>query len=84
MTGDNYRGLEGGGGDAQRETRTCVPLGGLIKSSLGCLSRCWRPEQNGRTSDPIEKKYVHTPTHAASSFLKTTTTKDIQRANEIL
>ncbi|KAK4041551.1 hypothetical protein C8A01DRAFT_14722 [Parachaetomium inaequale] len=82
MARDNYRDLEGAGDGTPKETRTCLPLG-LIKSSLGSLSRCWRPEQDGRP-DPFEKKYVHTPTHAASSFLKTTTTRDIQRANEIL
>jgi hypothetical protein len=34
--------------------------------------------------DPFEKKYVHVPTHAASSFLKTATTRDMQKANAIL
>ncbi len=86
MTRDDYRNLERGEPDRTRkETRTCAPLG-LIKSSLGSLARCcWRPEQDDcRPSDPFEKKYVHVPTHAASSYLKTTTTKNMQKANEIL
>jgi hypothetical protein len=82
MARDNYHDLELAGDDTPKESRTCLPLG-LIKSSLESLSRCWRSEQDGRR-DPFEKKYVHTPTHAASSYLKTTTTRDIQRANEIL
>lgn len=89
MARDDYRDLERNEAaeaeaeKTRKETRTCVPLG-LIKSSLGSLARCcWRPEQP-TPSDPFEKKYVHTPTHAASSFLKTTTTKTMQSANEIL
>lgn len=82
MTGDNYHHLERDA-EAQKEERTCSPLG-VLMSSLGALSRCWRPEQNKQASDPFEKKYVHKPTHAASSYLKTTTTRDMQRANEIL
>jgi hypothetical protein len=83
MARDDYRSLEQDGKEAPDKNRTCSPLG-LIKSTLESLSRCWRPEHEDRTSDPFEKKYVHTPTHAASSFLKTATSKDMQRANEIL
>ncbi|KAK4251277.1 hypothetical protein C7999DRAFT_28312 [Corynascus novoguineensis] len=67
-----------------RQTRTCSPLD-LIKSSLESVSRRLRSEQSGKAStNSLQKKYVHTPTHAASSFLKTTTTREMQRANEIL
>jgi hypothetical protein len=86
MAPNNYHNLER---DEQQEetartTQTCLPLA-LVKTSLECLSRCWRSEQGrNRISDPFEKKYVHKPTHAASSFLRTATTRDIQRANEVL
>jgi len=67
-----------------RQTRTCSPLD-LLKSSLESVSRRLRSEQSGTASThSLQKKYVHTPTHAASSFLKTTTTREMQRANEIL
>jgi hypothetical protein len=86
MAPDNYRDLEK---DEQQEetartTRTCHPLA-LVKTSLERLTRGWRLEQDSnRTSDPFEKKYVHKPTHAATSFLKTATTRDMQAANEVL
>jgi hypothetical protein len=83
MARDDYRSLQQDETIAPDETRTCSPLG-LIKSTFESLSRCWRAEHEDRTSDPIEKKYVHTPTHAASSFLKTATSKDMRKANEIL
>jgi hypothetical protein len=83
MVRDDYHSLEQDGKEAPDENRTCSPLS-LIKSTLESLSCCWRPEHEDPTSDPFEKKYVHTPTHAASSFLKTATSKDMQRANEIL
>ncbi|KAK4240865.1 hypothetical protein C8A03DRAFT_31033 [Achaetomium macrosporum] len=61
----------------------------LLKSSLSFLSRCWRPEgdPDDQTSEHLAErktKYMHTPTNAATSFLKTTTTRTMQRANEIL
>lgn len=66
--------------DTRKETRTCSPLG-LIKS----ISHWWHAEQHDQTPEPADKKkYFHMPTHAASSYLKTTTTKSTQRANEIL
>lgn len=83
MENGNYRDLERDGPNTPKETRTCLPLG-LIKSSLGSIARCWGPKQGGHMPDPFEKKYVHTPTHAASSFLKTATTRDMQKANEII
>ncbi len=89
MARNDYRDLGQNGAATEKtskETRGCMPLG-LIKSSLGSLARCcWNPghEDSQTPSDPFEKKYVHTPTHAASSFLKTTTTRNMQSANEIL
>jgi hypothetical protein len=85
MAPNNYHNLER---DEQQEetattTRTCLPVA-LVKTSLEHLSRFWRPEQDNRTSDPFEKKYVHKPTHAATSFLRTATTKSMQVANEVL
>ena len=70
--------------ETARTVRTCLPLA-LVKTSLERLSRYWHPEQgSSQTSDPFEKKYVHKPTHAATSFLRTATTKDMQAANEVL
>ena len=89
MARDDYRDLdqnEAAAEKTRKETRRCTPLS-LIKSSLGSLARCcWNPghEDSQTPSDPFEKKYVHTPTHAASSFLKTATTRNMQSANEIL
>lgn len=84
MMRDGSRKPEEDNSSAQEDKGTCSPLG-MIKSSIGLISRWWRPEQASRTSEPApEKKYVHTPTHAASSFLKTTTTKSMQSANDIL
>jgi hypothetical protein len=71
------------GHDTEREAswRHYQPIA-LLKSSLSFLSRCWRPEED--PDDHQKIKYMHTPTNAATSFLKTTTTRSIQEANEIL
>ncbi|KAK3382372.1 hypothetical protein B0T24DRAFT_587133 [Lasiosphaeria ovina] len=86
-----------GGADRQSD-RTCSPLG-LLKSWSSCFSRAEDSTDAGAPSNTAaetaappppppeeakEKKYVHVPTHAASSYLKTTTTSEIQKANEIL
>ncbi|GAB1310037.1 hypothetical protein MFIFM68171_00247 [Madurella fahalii] len=84
MTRDCFRKPERDGINTPEQKRTCSPLS-MVKSSIGSITRWWRPEQDPRASKPApEKKYVHTPTHAASSFLKTTTTRSMQSANEIL
>ncbi|KXX82223.1 hypothetical protein MMYC01_201787 [Madurella mycetomatis] len=84
MASDSFRNPERDSKNTQEGKTICSPLG-MIKSSIGSVSRWWRPERDSRTSEPApEKKYVHTPTHAASSFLKTTTTRSMQSANEIL
>jgi len=83
MARDDYRHLKRDEQETQKKTRSCAPLG-LIMSSLGSFSRCWCSAEDGQAPAPVEKKYVHTPTHAASSYLKTTTTRNMQKANEIL
>ncbi|KAK3899569.1 hypothetical protein C8A05DRAFT_36815 [Staphylotrichum tortipilum] len=67
----------------QQQTRTCIPLD-MLKSSLTSLSRCWHHNPSSNPRDPFEKKYTHTPTHAATSYLKTTTTRTMQTANDII
>ncbi len=69
----------------------CSPLG-VLKSVKTGLSYWWQPgrehDQRRTASSPsaeVEtKKYVHVPTHAASSHLSTTASKSIKKANEIL
>ncbi len=65
-----------------KSTRTCLPLD-MLKSSLTSLAHCWRHSPSP-VPDPFEKKYTHTPTHAATSYLKTTTTRTMQAANDII
>lgn len=87
MALDKYCALRPDDQGARKGGRACQPLGGLLKSSLASLSRCWRidhEDDDGPAPCPSEKKYVHVPTHAASSFLKTTTTRGIAKANEVL
>ncbi|KAK0664603.1 hypothetical protein QBC41DRAFT_233599 [Cercophora samala] len=80
MTRENYHVIPLDNEDRGPKRQSCSPLG-FIKS----FGRWWSHDSKQNTAEPSpEKKYVHTPTHAASSFLKTTTTRDIQRANEIL
>ncbi|KAK1752521.1 hypothetical protein QBC47DRAFT_404846 [Echria macrotheca] len=52
-------------------------------STLDLIKRLWKGKEAEPPAQP-EKKYVHVPTHAASSHLKTTSSKSIQKANEIL
>ncbi|KAG7293398.1 hypothetical protein NEMBOFW57_003448 [Staphylotrichum longicolle] len=58
MARDDYRNVEQDEQETQKKTRSCMPLG-LIMSSLGTLSRCWRPEENNQTPAPVEKKYAN-------------------------
>ncbi|SPQ17811.1 2dbce6ed-c881-4e3b-a51e-03476da69990 [Thermothielavioides terrestris] len=84
MASNEYRPIKQGEQNAHKNARTCLRLG-LIKSSLESLSHWWRAEHEDPTaSQPVEKKYMHRPTHAGSSFLRTTTTRGMQEANEIL
>ncbi|KAK3394241.1 hypothetical protein B0H63DRAFT_40827 [Podospora didyma] len=95
MAKDGYHDMERQEAEEQEMNRACSPLG-LFKSSFESISRCcWQssspddeplpPPPRAPLSSPLpEKKYVHVPTHAASSFLRTTTTKPIRKANEIL
>lgn len=79
MTRENYHVIPLDNEERGSRRSSCSPLG-FIKS----VGRWWSHDSKKATPEPSpEKKYVHTPTHAASSFLKTTTTRDIQRANEI-
>ena len=70
-------------GDQKDERRTCSPLG-MIKSSMKSVARWWSPDHFDQVPQAPPKPYFHTPTHAASSFLKTTRNKAMDRANEIL
>ncbi|KAK4204037.1 hypothetical protein QBC40DRAFT_273833 [Triangularia verruculosa] len=81
MTRENYHVIPLDNDTRGSKSRhSCSPLG-LIKS----FGRWWSHDSKRNISEPTaEKKYIHTPTHAASSFLKTTTTRGIQKANEIL
>ncbi len=86
MARDDDQGPERREPERRTESWTCVPYR-PIRIFLETFSHCcWRPEQleGSQPSDPTDKKYFHTPTHAASSFLKTTTTRNMQSANEIL
>ncbi|KAK4462091.1 hypothetical protein QBC42DRAFT_268675 [Cladorrhinum samala] len=62
---------------------------GLLQSSFESIShwfsssRPWSKSEIRPTVDP-EKRYVHVPTHAAVSHLKTTSSPSIRRANEVL
>ncbi|KAK0618180.1 hypothetical protein B0T17DRAFT_328054 [Bombardia bombarda] len=89
MPWDNRRDLERNeAGNREQGNLSCPPLG-LIKSSVSkTVSRWWRPQEDDNKPPtqpaPVERRYVHVPTHAASSFLKTTTTSRIRKANEVL
>ncbi|KAL2125426.1 hypothetical protein VTJ04DRAFT_1791 [Mycothermus thermophilus] len=72
---------------------SCFPLGVLMACLGAALSCCrWPSERPAITTvappplPPVlsEKKIPYQPTHAAMSYLKTTTTREIRRANEIL
>ncbi|KAK4180144.1 hypothetical protein QBC36DRAFT_320757 [Triangularia setosa] len=80
MTRENYHVIPLVSEERGSKRHSCSPLG-FIKS----LGRWWPHDSKQDTPElPLEKKYVHVPTHAASSFIKTTTTRDIRKANEIL
>jgi hypothetical protein len=56
---------------------------------MGGISRWWQPNKEFiKEADEmprlLEERYVHVPVHAGSSFMKTTTTREVLRANEIL
>lgn len=92
MTRDNYhiipldqkeRGTTAG---ADEKRKSCpLPLG-KIKSFFGSISRGWSYESNKHSTNPEapQKKYVHTPTHAASSHLRTMSNASMKKANEVL
>ncbi|KAK3985384.1 hypothetical protein QBC44DRAFT_157425 [Cladorrhinum sp. PSN332] len=81
--------LQHNDGDHRTKHHTsCSPLG-LVKSSLKSISHWWpsssNPEPKTSTAPTTEKKkYVHVPTHAAVSHLRTTSSPSIRRANEVL
>ena len=57
------------------------------RSCFGGLLSYWRPlgkKETDQHHDAFEKKYVHVPTHAASSFMQTATSREMKKANEIL
>ncbi|KAK4167273.1 hypothetical protein QBC43DRAFT_286201 [Cladorrhinum sp. PSN259] len=79
---------EGNNNENTTHRTKCSPLG-LLKSSFRSLSHCWpsssNPEQETTTVPGVEKeKYVHVPTHAAMSHLRTTSSPTIRQANEVL
>ncbi|KAK1774960.1 hypothetical protein QBC45DRAFT_336375 [Copromyces sp. CBS 386.78] len=86
MPGENNGDLERDGREAQMDTRpTRSPLGlftGSVESLTRCLSRS--SKESKPAAETSGKKYVHTPTHAATSHLKTTRTRNMDRANEVL
>ncbi|KHE81789.1 hypothetical protein GE21DRAFT_1310927 [Neurospora crassa] len=84
MPGDNKDDLERGGREAQSKTKpTRSPLS-LLEGSVESLTRCL--SRSSKEPKPVAetpgKKYVHTPTHAAASHLKTTRTRNMDQANE--
>ena len=62
----------------------------LLKTMKHGVSRWWKPSKEHearpgmRTEDIEVKKYVHVPTHAASSHLSTTTNPRMAKANDLL
>jgi hypothetical protein len=78
-------------GDDANSGSCCSPLG-FVKNVRTGVSYWWKPEHHGAgrrhhaspTASPNDKKYVHVPTHAASSHLRTTSTATMQEANEAL
>jgi len=47
------------------------------------ISELWK-RKDPPPAEPEQKKYFHIPTHAASSHLKTTSSRIIREANEVL
>ena len=59
------------------------------RSCFGGMLSYWRPlgrrdADQHQQRDVFEKKYVHVPTHAASSFMQTATPREMKKANEII
>ncbi|KAK4191856.1 hypothetical protein QBC35DRAFT_279510 [Podospora australis] len=69
--------------EEEKKRAKCLPLG-KIKSFFTSISHGWSYESNKAAPKTPEKKYVHTPTHAASSHIRTTSNGSIRKANEIL
>lgn len=71
---------------AKSRRRSCVYLClGAIGSVVGAISSWWQPNAEPEEMPRLlEERYVHVPEHAASSFMKTTTSREMSRANEIL
>ncbi len=60
-----------------------------VQSIKHKLARGWRPDsekgcQEASTVPIIEPKYIHIPTNAAVSHLRTTANSNMARANEVL
>lgn len=49
----------------------------------GILRYCRRQEVEVEEDRTDQKKYIHVPTHAASSFLETATPRTMREANEV-
>ncbi|KAK4231825.1 hypothetical protein QBC38DRAFT_451058 [Podospora fimiseda] len=72
-------------GRKHHHTSFCSPLGLLRAiSNLWPTSSNPEPKTNTNTNTTEKKKYVHVPTHAAKSHLRTTSSPSIRRANEVL
>ncbi|KAI1844577.1 hypothetical protein JX265_001562 [Neoarthrinium moseri] len=56
----------------------------LLKGMFWGKSNSERGISVPEEEETVPKKYVHVPTHAASSFLRTATPKHMKKANEIL
>lgn len=74
----------------KRHRRSCIHICLLSAISvMGGISRWWQPNKEfikeaDELPQLLEERYVHVPVHAGSSFMKTTTTREVLRANEIL
>lgn len=86
MLGDNNSDLERNGREAQMDTKPARSPLGLFKGSVESLTRCLSrsSKESKPASEASGKKYVHTPTHAATSHLKTTRSRNMDRANDVL
>jgi len=61
---------------------TDLPLKNILGRVFGAL--CGGRRDGRQRKDPLEKKYMHVPTYAASDFLATATPRYMKKANEIL
>ncbi|KAK1764839.1 hypothetical protein QBC33DRAFT_561516 [Phialemonium atrogriseum] len=86
MPRSGYLNMEAGSAKSRR--RSCVFLFlQPVRAAARGVSRWWRPVANKEQElapQPPQKRYVHVPTHAASSFMQTTTSRGMARANEII